>query len=256
MIENETQSEGLNEQGQDILDLGGVEQFKFNDKTLTPSDLEKVFSEHEEYSKTLHDYNRDAQYFVNLDVDLDRVKANPALADKFKSVYPERFHKFVDYVVAGGSVAKATSAAKPESKNTPELPPEIMEKLKDVDDIKSQLHQERVRAHQVEISQHLDKAVQKYPLADRDVILAKAQNILEQRGTLDGQTFEKLAKQVHESLEKTYQSYQKSKIEPQLKAGNRAKESGIGGASGPQAAKKYSSFEEATEAAIAALRGR
>jgi hypothetical protein len=79
-----------------ISELEKLEKIKYNGKVLSGKDLARELKEGSlrlsDYTKKTQAIAEERKYYDNLAVDLQKLKANPALVDQFKSIYPQKFH--------------------------------------------------------------------------------------------------------------------------------------------------------------------
>lgn len=187
-------------------DLDAFSEFTFQGEKFTPESLADIVKGFREMNDLDSTYNKEVKYYHNLDTDLKAVRENPQLADKFKSVYPQKFHAYLDYVLK--------KDAKEVPAQTHNLPKEWEQKLSTIEqkikEYEQGTYQSQVEAAQAQLDQTLEKLKTKYPNADDDVVLAKAEVLASQGHKITQGTWERLVKQSHESFAKRAAQYQKT----------------------------------------------
>lgn len=234
-------------QGQDqapaqpsTVNLDGLSEFEFQGQKLTPDRLQEVF---QGYERAKGVANED-RYWANLDTDIDSVIADPKLAERFKSVYPEKFHRILDRELARsqGQSQQSTPQA---------LPKEFTSK---VDKLEQALHQMAVESANAKLDALLPKLYEKYPMAIEDQVLARAESLLSQGMKLTDQTWERLAKESHELATKKADAFYKKQLEKQTEKGLAGRDVPPGGVAPGRAPNKPRTFAEAESAMIEHLK--
>lgn len=239
-VESKEASELSKEQAQEII-LDKMEKFKFGDREWTPDQLRKAMMLHSDYTKKTQSLAENRKYYDNLGADLDAIKANPKLADEFKKIYPKEFHKYLGYVTSSDSSSEQVSHQTQNSIN-----PELQSRF---ERLENYVKEKEVQAYEAQLDAKFSALKQKYPNAVEDVVLAKAQTILDSGTQLTDQVWDKLWKQSDEFMVKQFENIQKQRVEKQKAAGNAAKGPGPGGGAPGQAPKRMT-MNEATEQAI------
>ncbi len=230
-----------------ITSLDGLSEFEFQGQRLTPDRLQEVFQGYKTLSQRQQQSQSEERYWSNLDTDIESVLADPTLADKFKSIYPERFHRVLDRVL-GGTQKQAQS--------TQALPKELMSRLSKVDNLEQSLHQMAVESANAKLDAMLPPLYDKYPMANEDQVLARAEAMLSQGMQLSKTAWERLVKESHEAVTKKADAYYKKQLDKQISVGNAGKDAGIGGSAPGKAPVKLRTFDQAQEAMIAHLKAQ
>lgn len=232
-------------QAPSVTDLDALSEFQFQGQKYTPDKLFEIVNGYQKLSESQQSLTKDQEYIENLDADIDAVLKNPALADKFKAVYPQKFHTILDRVLKTGAQQPTSPQAAPNA-----LPPEFMQKLQDLEQWKATQEQ---RAHQAEVQSataQIDKITEplfkKYPLADDTAVFAKAEALLQSGTKLNEKTWERLIRENHEGIQKRWDQFQGATIKQQMEKGRRGQDVAPGGATPGQAPQRRS-FEQATE---------
>lgn len=146
----ETQPEQTTK-AQELMDLQKLEKFRFEGQEMTYEDLKKAYLRHSDYTKKTQALAEEKKFNDNLRYDLATVKRNPNLAAEFKKTYPERFHAYLDVILDQAQQAQGA-----------QLPPEVLEKLNQHDQLLNTFQQERYEAESAKINNMLEQMEQKF----------------------------------------------------------------------------------------------
>ena len=253
--QNITETESTIEQGNqepqgqsassEPLDLEKAEKIRWEGKDYTPDQFRKMMMFQSDYTKKMQSISKEKEYISNLRYDLQAVRQNPKLAAEFMKIYPKEYHSYLDDVMPQDWKSQQQS-------DLGNLPPEVKEKLERFD---SYIKEQEVSREEANIEKITSSLSQKYPEAIEDVVLARAQAIIDQGHTLTKETWEKLYKTSHDFMVKKMTEKQNHKFDSQKNANLRGRGIGPGGGTPGQAPRKLS-FDQATEAAIQDLTGR
>ncbi len=239
----------------ELIDLDKAEKFMFEGKEWTPKELKSAYMAHADYTKKTQALAQDRKFMENLEADLDAIKQDPSLAEEFKRVYPQAYHKYLKFAVGEARTQQQSQAAT--------LPPEISE-------MKTQFQQMQEYFNKMQMEQlenqfaniYTSQIKDKFKFVDEDRLAGLAREALQMGyklrgddGKLDASMLEQIAKFENERIEKKFQAYQKETMEKQRAASKTARDIGPGGGV-PGSAPKKLSFKEATEAAIRDLSSR
>ncbi len=246
---------GAPESNNSILDLDRVEKFKIDGQEMSLKDLKNAMLRQQDYTRKTQEVARERelykareseQKFVdNLDSDLENVRNNPNLADQFRQLYPEKFHKYLNFVVQKAQQEQGNQTQDPQFNSMKQ----------EFNQIKEYLTTQRVEAAEAQIEAMVSKYAPKYPLADTEVVLGRAIKAHEAGVKLTPESWENIYKTAHEKIEKISNDFQQTKVKEQQSANKKGRDAGVGGAP-PGAAPKKRTFDEATADAIASLGGR
>lgn len=234
---------------QALSELERVEKFKFQGKEYTPKELAALLKREQEAQKgytqsrqelaemrkNLEAQNAERKYYENLAFDLDKVRANPALAQEFIRVYPEKFHAYLKDVlhVSTSDGQKQTSS--------PQIPVELMSQ---VQRLQSFVESQEVAKAETEIESNLSKALSANKYANRKEVLADAYE-LHNRGTkLTAEIWNQLAEESHKNRKAEFDAYYKELVSQQSKANAKGRDVAAGGGTPGQAPKKFKDFKE------------
>lgn len=183
------------------------------------------------------------RYYDALATDLRAVKANPELAEEFLRVYPEEFHGYLEDLGVKMPQGKAA------------LPPDVRQKLAKVDELENRFHAQEVAKAEAQLESVCNRMEQKYPYADPDAVMARAQVLCDQNIELTDEIWDKLYKASQSRFEEREKQLRKSRLEKQRDANKRAIESGKGGGT-PSKGPVKETMKQATERAVRELAGR
>lgn len=225
----------------DVVDIEKVGKVKFNGREWSPEDLRKAQMLHSDYTKKTQALSEEKKYWANLDADLAKVQGDPSLAGQFKKLYPKDFHKFLTYA---GYKESDQEVEQPKEKHG--VDPELM---KDFQMMKSYIREQEVQKHEAILDSKFSRLSQKYPEGNEDVVLARAEALLNRGIELEDHVWEKLWKDSHETMVKRYQSGQKKLVETQRQANQKGKAQGPGGGT-PGAAPQRLRLKDVADVAI------
>lgn len=244
------QAEGASAEAQPaITSLDSLSEFEFQGQRLTPDRLQEVMQGYKTLSERQKSVASEDRFWANLDTDIETVLADPSQAERFKSIYPEKFHRVLD---------RALARTQGQTQNTQgQLPKEVLQRLNEVDSLKQLVHQQAVESANAKLDALLPKLYEKYPLANEDQVLARAEAFLSQGGKLTDSTWERLAKESHEGISKKADAFYKKQLEAQVNKGQAGKDAGPGGAvPGKAPPRGPKTFDEAREAMMAHIKAQ
>lgn len=232
-----------------VTELDKMEKFLFEGKEWTPKDLKGAILRQSDYTQKTQALSEERKYYDNLPYDLMQVASNPSLVEKFKQIYPEKFHSYLDAVQSMNQSQPTGQGTQPEQKSG--VDQELVSRLQTLE---SRLHEQDVQTAEQKISQVFDKLKGKYEYADEEQVIARAQHYLSKGEKPTDEFFEKMFKAVNDYNQQRYESWQKQKVAAQKEAHSKGKEMGGGGGVPGQAPKRMT-FKEAEAAMIADLKG-
>lgn len=254
--QNTAAGEMTEAQAQAILDLDKAQKFKFGDREWTPDQLKKSIMLHSDYTKKTQSVAETRKYFDNLEPDLEFIKRHPnkeQAMQMFMETYPKAFHKYLSLV--GGSEQAANLQT--QSQNA-QLPPELM---KDLEMVKNYVQEKETQAIEAQLENTFSALAKKYPDGDEDIVLARAQALLDAKRETDpgfritNEIWDKLWKASHEKNVSKYEARQKGILEKQRTANQSAKGPAPGGGTPGQAPVRMN-LKQAEEYAYKTLTGK
>ena len=242
-VETETEQSGASEsaekeQSNPVTELESLERFKYAGREMTAKDLQGMIMMQSDYTRKTQAIAEERKYYENLQSDLDAVKANPQLAAQFKELYPEKFHKFLGYV---HSEKPAQAAA------TQGVDPRIQERLDKYDQIVKEFEAQKLEAINAQLDAKFSALSKKYPFADEEAVVARAQALLDKGQKVTDEVWDNLWKSVHERSQKLWAEHQKKMGNEQKTANLKGRDIGHGGGTPGQAPKLPRSIKEASK---------
>lgn len=247
-----------------LTDLDKLEKFVWQGKVVTAKELRDGWLRQQDYTKKTREIAEstkgEQKYWDNLKSDLANVRNNPALALKFKEIYPAKFHALVDeYFEQRGD--------QNQNQNQGSLDPRVLAQLNGpLSEMKAMMDGYKAR-ETAAINAQLDgfaaKYQAKFALAQENEVLSKVEYLIEQaleRGEknpeIDEAMWEKLWKSSHDYHAKRYQDFYQKQVTDQAQANKRASDVPRGGsaASRPQKEGGLRSGRDAMEAEIARMK--
>lgn len=244
-----------------VVDLDGVSRFSFQGQEYTPDQWSKLFSEHKQYSRQFESQSKESIYWNNLAIDLKNVRRDPKLAEVFRNRYPDKFHAYLDAILD----EQPQSQQAPANGVTSAIPREFLDRFGQLEHgykgLQERLHQADVKASRAELDQTLNPLFDKFPLANEDQVLTRAEAMFSQNAEnsdfkITAKTWERMVRESHETFEKKSSGYHAAKAKQQLEKGKEGRDTAAGGVTPGQAPVKPRTMEEAREAMIASLQRR
>lgn len=253
----------------DMLDLAKLGKFKVDGQEMTFDELKRAILRQQDYTKKTQTLAEERKFIDNLDADLEAVKKNPALAEQFRQIYPEKFHRYLRFAMSEQAKAEGQPKA-PDQQGQPALPPEVLERLERAERASQQV----LEKHQAQVKKTLEttfstleaEAQKKFKYADMIHVYGAisdhfeannidAETLLDKKDALE-KLFTQLAKASHEQRLKDYEGWKASELE-KVKANNsKAQDIGSGGGTPSGAPKQYTGkgmFQNVADDVVAAL---
>jgi hypothetical protein len=239
------------------VELDSLERFKWEGKEWSPKDLKNAVLMQSDYTKKTKELAEERKYVDNLSADLTALVENPSLLDSFKQIYPKKYHAYVEGILAkvkpSVDVESEQVQARPQAQQLPDEVRQALEEAKivkaDVEKIKAAQFEKEVAAIEAQLGTIFSEMRKKYPLANEEAVIARAQSLIDQKYSVDEKVWAELWKSGHEANKKMFDNVYKTQISQQKQAHAQGSDIGAGGGIPGQAPKKMS-FKEATEAAI------
>lgn len=226
-------------------------KIKIGDQEFTLAELQKGHMRQQDYTRKTQELAQDRKFADNLDADLEKIAGDPALLVEFKRIYPPKYHALGDRAARySGKAAETNPGAgnKGDQKGDPELMAKI-QKLEDAETKRAAEAREReIKSYEQEIETTMKELGPKFPLANDDLVLVKAQQLLhhlrvkaQERGEdagkvkLTKQHWERVYKLTHEQSEKAYQAHFNKQRQKQQGAHSQGRDVAAGGGAPGQA---------------------
>lgn len=213
-------------------EIDKYEKFKWEGKEWTAKDLKNSVLMQQDYSRKTQELAQERKFYDNLRFDLENVRKNPALEAKFREIYPEKFHNYLEWIRQ-----TAQTPGNPQQAETkqPQLDPQLISRI---DQIEKMVTEDKVVALEAKLEAQ-DKAMSsKYPMADIEAVYARAQAELNKGNKLTEETWDQIWKGDHDKHQKRYESHYKKQVETQKAAIKQGKDIASGGGIPGQAPKK------------------
>lgn len=223
-IQQETPAEQT--EAEKVTELEALEKFKFEGREWTAKDLKNSYLMHDDYTRKTqalaeerNKYTEERKYYDNLQADLEWIKSHPNDVAKFKSTYPEKFHKYLGYVQTPqeGAPQKA------------QIDPSIQERLDRFDRLEAEFNQKKVEAIDAELDAKFSKLSEKYAYANEESVIARAQSLLDKGEKLTDQVWDQLWKADNDRVQKLAEKYYADKVNKQKTANAQGKDVASGG---------------------------
>jgi hypothetical protein len=232
---------------QSVTDLSTMDKFMFEGREWTPAELKKSYMLHSDYTKKSQEmaeirehWDRLPEYREKLEIDLRAVKANPALAEEFKKVYPKAFHGDLDKILQDRGEASNERGA---------LPPEIQAKLDKIEKLEQfansyehEKFEQKVEAENMKLEKMEKAMVEKYKYADPSQVYAKVQALMDSEGLtgedVTDKVWENAWKSEDDRLKERFNAIQNTNFNNQTKANEEGRDIGQGGSIPGEAPKK------------------
>ncbi len=231
-----------------IAELEKLERFKFDGQEWTPKDLKNSILRHNDYTRKTQELAESRKaveteqlYRDNFETDFEKVLHNPELMQVFKQYYPAHWVK-----VAEKALERVQSYGTP--KQTPNqtqqgssVDPGLMRKI---EYIEKTFQQREVEALEKSLDSEFTKLGQKYPKANQELVLARAQLLSDQKIDIlkDGQ-LEKVFKDLHDMDDSREKQWRENLLREQKTANAKGRDIGKGGGTPGKAPEKMSMKE-------------
>lgn len=218
------------------LDLDSVEKFRFQGREWTPKDFTAGVMMQADYTRKTQEMAQERKYSENLSYDLEKVAQNPNLISEFKKIYPEKYHSYLRFL--GGQ------SNQPKTEGGGSADTQLLSRLEKVE---QQFHQRQIEAIEAELENLTSKYSKKYPMADEEAVMARAQVLHERGETLNDKAWESLWKQVNDRNEALFKSRYSQQVKQQTQANAKGKDVASGGGIPGTAPKNPKTVREAGE---------
>lgn len=229
-----------------------TKKLKVGDQEFTLEELQKGHLRQQDYTRKTQELAQERKYADNLDADLEKIAGDPALLVEFKRIYPEKYHALADRAARYSSGKPAETNPGAGKDGAQKADPELLAKVKKLEDAESaraaEAREREIKSYEQEIDSTMKELAPKYPLANDDLVLVKAQQLLHhlrakagERGEdaakikLTKQHWERVYKLTHEQSEKAYQAHYNKQRQKQQGAHSQGRDVAAGGAAPGQA---------------------
>lgn len=231
-----------------IADLEKMDKFKLDGQEWTLKDLKAAIMRQKDYTqKTMSlseerkSLQEEKRFYENLAWDLDKVKANPALANEFVRVYPKQFHKYAEEYL------KAQNESQQQSVQGQKPQPQVdVQTLSRLDQLEKVFQAQEVQKNEKLIEQTMAKLSEKYPDAAnfKEMVLGRAFEAHSGGVTLTDEVWENIYKQVNSEVEGLLKAKYGNLVKKQTEANAKARDVGVGGGTAGRAPVKFTRFDD------------
>lgn len=229
-----------------IADLDSMQKFRFEGKEWTPKDFKGAYMMQADYTRKTQQLAEERKYYDNLTADLNAVKGNPQLVAKFKEIYPSKFHSYLDYV----SPQTQPGQGNPQQNPNSSMDPQFMARFQAIE---SEMNQRKVDAVNAELDSRFKVLSQKYPYADEEAAIARAQAAHQRGIKLDDKNWDAIWKAVNDKNVELFKKYGSATVNKQKSANQKGKDAASGGGIPGQAPVKPRTIKEAGRLALEEL---
>lgn len=243
-------------QGQ-FVDVDTLDRYRYKGQSL--KDWESGYMRHSDYTQKTQALAEERKYYENLAFDLDKVRTNHSLAEQFRQIYPEKFHPYLRYILenSAGSQPQTRQAQGQPGQQSARMDPSLEMRI---NNIERSFREKEVSAIQAELDQKFKGLQSKYPYADEEAVIARAQALLAKMKEADplnpnlkitDKQWDVLWKGQHDRAYQLADQNYKKQVQAQVQANKKGAESGKGGGIPGQAPRQYKTIKEATAQALA-----
>ena len=242
---------------QDLIDLDKIEKFKMHGEEWTRDKLASSMLRQADYTRKTQElgkergsFAKEQKYYENLSIDIANILKDPSLVDKFKQIYPQKFHQYLDNYSGYLKTSPKSEGQAPGSQ--PNADPQLLAR---VNQIEGRFRAEEVKTASVMLDGLFKQQSEKFPFADEASVISRSLALMEQKqragekDELSQDEWTRIFKSENDRVQKLAEGKYKETVDKQLKANRKAKDVGVGGDSVGQAPKRLT-MKEATEAAI------
>ena len=232
-------------QAEQIADIDGMQKFRFGGKEWTPKEFQGAYMMQADYTRKTQQLAEERKYYDNLTADLDAVKGNPALAAKFKEIYPSKFHSYLGYVSPATPQPQQgqNQNGQPQYNNDPAF-------MNRFQALEADMNSRKVAAINAELDSRFKVLSEKYPFADEEAAIARAQAAHAKGIPLNDKTWDQIWKAVSDKNELVFKKYGAAQVNKQKTANQKGKDGASGGGIPGQAPRQPRTIKEASKFAL------
>lgn len=236
------------------IEIDSPDRYRYQGRPL--KEWEAGYMRQQDYTQKTQSLAQDRKFYDNLNADLDKVKANPELIEQFRQIYPAKFHAYLRYV-QGNSPSRPqqpqqTQQQPNQTQQYAQLDPRIQSRI---DKIEKDFRDKEVSAISAELDHKFKGLSEKYPFADEEAVVARAQALMSKMKELDpmndnlritDKQWDLLWKAQNERAEGLSDAQYKKKVQSQINANKKGSDVGRGGGLPGQAPRNPRTIKEAT----------
>lgn len=219
------------------IDLDSLDSFTFQGKKYTPEELRGEVMMRKEFTKKTQELKKFEKFEKNLQFDLDFVRKNPESSERFKQIYPDKYHALLDVILEQDESAR-DSGKDIAQVDLQDLPKPLLNKVKELEDklesVDRYFYEQKVQANQSLVNKVFSENSDKYPYANEHSVTNKALSLMDMNKDnpefeMSDATWDRLFKLDHQENEKRFTELYKKRVDAQLLKSEKAKDSGPGG---------------------------
>lgn len=235
-----------------IIDLDSAQNatIKFQGREWNSQDLSRAYMMQSDYTKKTQAIAEERKYWDNLEYDLARLKQDPNLAGQFMQIYPQKFHRYVDFVTGGQAATSIPGQTRQNNTQSQGIDPSF---YREFQQMKADINERNVQAIQAELDAKFSVLQKKYPFADEEAILARADSLLQQGVKVTEQTWDQLWRANHQKMEKISKDFYSKQVASQKNANKKSSDIAPGGGIPGQAPRTPRTIKEASRFALEEL---
>lgn len=231
---------------QQMMDLESVQKFRFGGKEWTPKEFQGAYMMQADYTRKTQQLAEERKYYDNLSADLAAVKKDPGLEAKFREIYPAKYHAYLDYVAQ----KQQQQAANNQQNQYAQIDPTYMKRF---ETLEADMNARKVEAINAELDARFKVLSERYPLADEEAAIARAQALHSRGVQLTDKVWDQIWKAVSDKNEQVFKKYGSAQVNKQKTANQRGKDAAPGGGIPGQAPKQPKTIKEASRFALEEL---
>lgn len=246
------------EVAQAVAELEKMDKFKFDGQEWTPKDLKQAIMRQQDYTKKTQalsqdrkTHDEDRKFYENLAYDLRALDANPNLASKFVSIYPEKFHKYADQYLKPG-----TQEAQPNQVQMPQPDVQVLSKLERFEKF---LNEQETVKNEAMIKSTVDELSKKYPGTEKPLvqkmIMAEAYESHMSGVQLTPDVWEDIFKRAKDERDAELKAEYGELVKKQTEANAKSRDVGAGGGTAGRAPMKFTRFDDLAKHAESIAKG-
>ena len=254
--ESAPQAAPTTDPGQPV-DLDSLARYRYQGRNL--KDWESGYMRQQDYTQKTQALAQERRFMENLAVDLDRVKQSPHLAEQFRQIYPQKYHAYLRYVAQETQAqpqAPGQYGQQPGQPSYARLDPAMEQRIAMLE---SSFKEREVAAIQAELDSKFKTLSEKYPFADEEAVVARAQALLAKMKEMDPTRDHRINDKQWDALWKSQndRSYglsdaqYKKHVQAQLKQAKKSADVSAGGGTPGHPPRQFRTLKEATAQALA-----
>lgn len=254
---------------QELIDLDKVDKWRAQGKEWTREEWNKSYVPTSQYTKKSQEaaesrksYEQTNKYVSNLAADLEAVKNDRNLVAEFLKVYPREFHSLLDRYLGATQQQQADMRQEVAPRTDLKLEKRLHELEERLSSQDTSMREAKVSAIDAQLDSLTTTMRDKYPLADEEIVIARAQvlhekgaKLVNEDGRLNMETWDKIWKSVNDKSQELYKGHYSKQVSDQKQTSLKGKDVASGGGIPGQGPKKRS-LKEATADAIAHFEGQ